>query len=62
MVINEHPFNPVVEELGVIPFFTWKKKGVIIDITDMKWNVACDKRFLLTAQVVNFIVSFMFSV
>lgn len=26
MVVNEHPFNPVVEELGVIGFLTWKQK------------------------------------
>lgn len=26
MVVNEHPFNPVVEELGVITFLTWKQK------------------------------------
>lgn len=26
VVINKHPFNPVVEELGVIAFLTWKQK------------------------------------
>lgn len=26
VVVNEHPFNPVVEELGVIGFLTWKQK------------------------------------
>lgn len=26
VVIDEHPFNLVVEELGVIAFLTWKQK------------------------------------
>lgn len=26
VVINKHPFNPVVEELGVVAFLTWKQK------------------------------------
>lgn len=25
VVINEHPFNPVVEELGVVALLTWKQ-------------------------------------
>lgn len=29
MVINEHPFNLVVEELGIIAFLTWKQKMIL---------------------------------
>lgn len=25
VVINKHPFNSVVEELGVVTFFTWRQ-------------------------------------
>lgn len=61
MVINEHPFNLVVEELGIVAFLTWKQDD-IDKVLHKRECSTCDGRSKLTAQVVNFIVSFMFSV
>lgn len=38
MVVDEHPFNPVVKELGVIAFLTWKRK---ILMSGCKIGAAC---------------------
>lgn len=60
VVVDEHPFNPVVKELGVIAFLTWKRK---ILMSGCKVGAAChlkiEKR---TAQIIDSIVSFVLSV
>lgn len=66
MVIDEHPFNLVMEELGVISFLAWKQKMTasafecfhIIE----KSSARDETRILLTAQVVNFVVVFVFRI
>lgn len=42
VVINEHPFNTVVEELGVVAFLTWKQKTIQILAFDKMPFSTCD--------------------